>query len=179
MYADPTMPNTSFTPLRNQRLDERLGRRHLLLAGDGRRQLGGLVHCMLLALGCTSGTPVFHSGGAACKRVPDIAKRSARTSTFGGRAIADDARRATRSHAWRLRPSDSTTQGRIHESALASHARAVALATAFLLCGTAFAQTAAAPVRMRIQTAVPSASIYFELLKRMGDRIDRMSARRA
>ena len=31
---------------------------------------------------------------------------------------------------------------------------------------------------MRIQTAVPSASIYFELLKRMGDRIDRMSAGR-
>jgi TRAP-type mannitol/chloroaromatic compound transport system substrate-binding protein len=29
-----------------------------------------------------------------------------------------------------------------------------------------------------IQTAVPSASIYFELLKRMGDRIDRMSAGR-
>ena len=31
---------------------------------------------------------------------------------------------------------------------------------------------------MRIQTAVPSASIYFELLKRMGDRVDRMSAGR-
>ena len=31
---------------------------------------------------------------------------------------------------------------------------------------------------MRIQTAVPSASIYFELLKKMADRIDRMSAGR-
>ena len=56
--------------------------------------------------------------------------------------------------------------------------RMVAFVAAFLLCGQAFAQTAAAPVRMRIQTAVPSASIYFELLKRMGDRIDRMSAGR-
>ena len=55
--------------------------------------------------------------------------------------------------------------------------RAVALIAAALLCGTALAQ-APAPVRMRIQTAVPSASIYFELLKRMGDRIDRMSAGR-
>ena len=55
---------------------------------------------------------------------------------------------------------------------------AVALvAMAFAVC-SAFAQTAQAPVRMRIQTAVPSASIYFELLKKMGDRIDRMSAGR-
>ena len=53
-----------------------------------------------------------------------------------------------------------------------------ALAAALLLVGNTFAQTAAAPVRMRIQTAVPSASIYFELLKRMGERIDRMSAGR-
>jgi TRAP-type mannitol/chloroaromatic compound transport system substrate-binding protein len=29
--------------------------------------------------------------------------------------------------------------------------------------------------RMRVQTAVPSASIYFELLKRFGDRVDKMS----
>ncbi len=57
-------------------------------------------------------------------------------------------------------------------------ARVVALIAAILLCGNAVAQTAAAPVKMRIQTAVPSASIYFELLKRMGDRIDRMSAGR-
>ncbi|MGE3925213.1 MAG: TRAP transporter substrate-binding protein [Lautropia sp.] len=31
------------------------------------------------------------------------------------------------------------------------------------------------PIRMRIQTAVPSASIYFDLLKRFGDRVDKMS----
>ena len=30
--------------------------------------------------------------------------------------------------------------------------------------------------KMRIQTAVPSASIYFELLKKFGDRVDKMSA---
>ena len=35
--------------------------------------------------------------------------------------------------------------------------RTVALVAAFLLCGKVFAQTAAAPVKMRIQTAVPSA----------------------
>src|SRR3954468_23000541 len=53
---------------------------------------------------------------------------------------------------------------------------AVAAAAVFaLLCGAAHAQT---PVRIRIQTAVPSASIYFELLKRMGDRVDKMSAGR-
>lgn len=32
--------------------------------------------------------------------------------------------------------------------------------------------------KMRVQTAVPSASIYFELLKRFGDRVDRMSGGR-
>ena len=32
--------------------------------------------------------------------------------------------------------------------------------------------------KMRIQTAVPSASIYFELLKKFGDRVDKMSAGR-
>ena len=52
----------------------------------------------------------------------------------------------------------------------------VAATAAVTLCvGTAHSQT---PVRIRIQTAVPSASIYFELLKKMGDRIDRMSAGR-
>jgi len=56
--------------------------------------------------------------------------------------------------------------------------RVVALVAALLACGNAVAQTAAAPVKMRIQTAVPSASIYFELLKRMGDRVDKMSAGR-
>jgi TRAP-type mannitol/chloroaromatic compound transport system substrate-binding protein len=50
-----------------------------------------------------------------------------------------------------------------------------ALFIAAFACASAHAQTAQAPVRMRIQTAVPAASIYFELLKKMGDRIDRMS----
>ena len=49
---------------------------------------------------------------------------------------------------------------------------------ATLGCGGALAQTTQPPVRMRIQTAVPSASIYFDLLKKMADRIDRMSAGR-
>ena len=55
--------------------------------------------------------------------------------------------------------------------------RAVVAATAavVLSVGTAHSQT---PVRIRIQTAVPSASIYFELLKKMGDRVDKMSAGR-
>ena len=55
---------------------------------------------------------------------------------------------------------------------------AIAAASVVLACSTASAQTAQSPVRMRIQTAVPSASIYFELLKKMGDRIDRMSGGR-
>jgi len=55
---------------------------------------------------------------------------------------------------------------------------ALAIGVVALACSSAFAQTAQAPVRMRIQTAVPSASIYFELLRKMGDRIDRMSAGR-
>ena len=55
---------------------------------------------------------------------------------------------------------------------------AAAVVCTALVCGSALAQTAQAPVRMRIQTAVPSASIYFELLKKMADRIDRMSAGR-
>ncbi len=38
--------------------------------------------------------------------------------------------------------------------------------------GTASAQQ---NFKMRVQTAVPSASIYFELLKRFGDRVDKMS----
>ena len=44
-----------------------------------------------------------------------------------------------------------------------------------LASGSAFAQ---ASTRIRIQTAVPSASIYFDLLKRMGERVDKMSAGR-
>src|SRR4030095_15268090 len=49
---------------------------------------------------------------------------------------------------------------------------------ATLRSGGVLAQTTQPPVRMRIQTAVPSASIYFDLLKKMADRIDRMSAGR-
>lgn len=45
-----------------------------------------------------------------------------------------------------------------------------------LLTSSAFAQPP--PVRMRLQAAVPAASIYFELLKKFGDRIDKMSAGR-
>jgi TRAP-type mannitol/chloroaromatic compound transport system substrate-binding protein len=52
----------------------------------------------------------------------------------------------------------------------------VAVTALFALSsGTALSQT---PVRIRVQTAVPSASIYFELLKRMADRVDKMSAGR-
>jgi len=53
-----------------------------------------------------------------------------------------------------------------------------ALFIAAFACAAAQAQTAQAPVRMRIQTAVPAASIYFELMKKMGERVDRMSAGR-
>jgi TRAP-type mannitol/chloroaromatic compound transport system substrate-binding protein len=53
------------------------------------------------------------------------------------------------------------------------------LVGALVIATSALAQTAAQqPTRIRVQTAVPSASIYFELLKRMADRIDRMSAGR-
>jgi TRAP-type mannitol/chloroaromatic compound transport system substrate-binding protein len=41
------------------------------------------------------------------------------------------------------------------------------------LCSTAFAQSA--PIKMKLQTGVPSASIYFELMKNFGDRVDKMS----
>ena len=37
------------------------------------------------------------------------------------------------------------------------------------------AATATAQTKARMQTAVPSASIYFELLKRYADRVDKMS----
>ena len=50
-----------------------------------------------------------------------------------------------------------------------------AAAAVTLSAGTAHSQT---PVRIRIQTDVPSASIYFDLLKKMGDRVDKMSAGR-
>lgn len=48
----------------------------------------------------------------------------------------------------------------------------------FSLFSSLVAAQPAQSVRLRIQSAVPSASIYFELLKKMGDRVDRMSAGR-
>ena len=45
---------------------------------------------------------------------------------------------------------------------------------ALALCG--YATAASAQQKIRMQTAVPSASIYFELLKRYADRVDKMSA---
>jgi TRAP-type mannitol/chloroaromatic compound transport system substrate-binding protein len=51
------------------------------------------------------------------------------------------------------------------------------LAVLSLCAGDAYAQ-AQAPVRIRIQTAVPSSSIYLELLKHMAERVDKMSAGR-
>jgi TRAP-type mannitol/chloroaromatic compound transport system substrate-binding protein len=45
---------------------------------------------------------------------------------------------------------------------------------ALALCG--YATAALAQQKVRLQTAVPSASIYFELLKRYADRVDKMSA---
>ena len=55
---------------------------------------------------------------------------------------------------------------------------AVAVGAIALACTSAFAQTAQQPAKWRIQTAVPSASMYFELLKRFADRVDKMSAGR-
>lgn len=54
---------------------------------------------------------------------------------------------------------------------------AVGAVGALMFATAAVAQTTQ-PVKMRLQTAVPSASIYFELLKRYADRIDKMSAGR-
>jgi TRAP-type mannitol/chloroaromatic compound transport system substrate-binding protein len=54
---------------------------------------------------------------------------------------------------------------------------AVGAAALLLVANSAVAQTAQS-VKIRLQTAVPSASIYFELLKRYADRIDKMSAGR-
>jgi TRAP-type mannitol/chloroaromatic compound transport system substrate-binding protein len=50
------------------------------------------------------------------------------------------------------------------------------LAAAALACASGVAQ--AQQYKARIQTAVPSASIYFELLKRFADRVDRMTGGR-
>jgi len=54
-------------------------------------------------------------------------------------------------------------------------AGAAVLASAATLAPQVHAQQV---TRLKIQTAVPSSSIYFDLLKRMGDRIDRMSSGR-
>ena len=43
----------------------------------------------------------------------------------------------------------------------------------FALSGVAIAQSS--PIKMIIQTGVPSASIYFELMKNFGERVDKMS----
>ena len=51
----------------------------------------------------------------------------------------------------------------------------ISLASTSIFCGFALAQTASAPIKMKIQTAVPTASIYFELMKNFGDRVDKMS----
>jgi TRAP-type mannitol/chloroaromatic compound transport system substrate-binding protein len=56
--------------------------------------------------------------------------------------------------------------------------RLVAGGAALLLVATSAVAQTAQPVKIRLQTAVPSASIYFELLKRYADRIDKMSAGR-
>jgi TRAP-type mannitol/chloroaromatic compound transport system substrate-binding protein len=55
------------------------------------------------------------------------------------------------------------------------HRCAAALLGATLVVASASAQQ---PTKIRIQTAVPSASMYFELLKRFGDRIEKMSGGR-
>ena len=49
----------------------------------------------------------------------------------------------------------------------------VAMITSSFFCGIAVAQST--PIKMKIQTAVPTASIYFELMKNFGDRVDKMS----
>jgi TRAP-type mannitol/chloroaromatic compound transport system substrate-binding protein len=51
-----------------------------------------------------------------------------------------------------------------------------ALVVAIAFVGSAWAQQQT--YRMRIQTAVPAASIYFELLKHFGERVDKMSGGR-
>ncbi|MGE5525091.1 MAG: TRAP transporter substrate-binding protein [Rhodospirillaceae bacterium] len=51
-----------------------------------------------------------------------------------------------------------------------------AFVAVFAFAGSAWAQQQT--YRMRIQTAVPAASIYFELLKHFGERIDKMSGGR-
>jgi TRAP-type mannitol/chloroaromatic compound transport system substrate-binding protein len=49
----------------------------------------------------------------------------------------------------------------------------VVIASSSIFCSAAIAQSA--PIKMKIHTAVPTASIYFELMKNFGDRVDKMS----
>ena len=49
----------------------------------------------------------------------------------------------------------------------------VVIASSSIFCSAEIAQSA--PIRIKIQTAVPTASIYFELMKNFGDRVDKMS----
>src|SRR4051812_10290627 len=74
-----------------------------------------------------------------------------------------------------MRPTRSTRGGAKMKITLKTHF--VAVLSGVLLSMAAHAQQAQ-PIKMRIQTAVPSASIYFELLKKFGDRVDKMSAGR-
>ena len=46
------------------------------------------------------------------------------------------------------------------------------------LAATGTAAQAQTATRLKIQTAVPTASIYFDLMKRFGDRVDKMSGGR-
>ena len=51
----------------------------------------------------------------------------------------------------------------------------IAALAGVLVLGSNVAQSQQVQHKIRMQTAVPSASIYFELLKKFGDRVDRMS----
>ncbi len=184
MYAEPDDAEHILHAVGDQRFDERLGRRHLLLAGDGRRQLHGLVHCVLLGTRCDIRDVQFFIAAVRLQARPEQhCQAPRRTSTFAGRETADDAKTARRRRRTTGAGSTRRTGTRqSREDSMNRHwlvdPRGRVGRRASAVRNTAFAQTAAAPVRMRIQTAVPSASIYFELLKRMGDRIDRMSAGR-
>ena len=57
------MPNTSLTPCATRRLDERLGGRHLLPAGNG--EVGGVGHRAFMA-------GLSQVGGDGGSRLPDL-----------------------------------------------------------------------------------------------------------
>ncbi|HEX2542700.1 MAG TPA: TRAP transporter substrate-binding protein [Caldimonas sp.] len=52
---------------------------------------------------------------------------------------------------------------------------AIGAGAAAALAGTAQVVRAQAVTRLKVQTAVPTSSIYFDLMRRFGDRVDRMS----